>query len=323
MALSRIDETELLLPLYAGVRDEPHWDVFLTRLRQRARADAVHLAISPFAATLPPPLPEIAPDRLRPDRVYAAAELEEAPPGDMRIMRVAEPGGASAVLAVSSETREFAAADSALLSAIAPHLAVALAGLAQAERQRLRLAIAEDGLARGGTGWIAFDSEARVIDCDAVAARAVAPVPGQRLRIGDAEIERTLATLAATPDAPARAIVLSASPRLEALLIAPPAAPPSGATQVPAMIALLRTPPTAGGAARVAAVAAHSEARLAIALCDGTSIAEAAEEIGLTIETARNYSKRLYAKTGARGQADLVRLLLSGGSALASHPAEL
>ncbi|MCW6532385.1 LuxR family transcriptional regulator, partial [Sphingomonas sp. MMSM20] len=133
---------------------------------------------------------------------------------------------------------------------------------------------------------------------------------------------RARAARAATPDAPPRAILLSAAPRLEALLIAPPVAPPSGATQVPTMIALLRTPPAAGGAARVAAVAAlhglsHSEARLALALCEGTSIAEAAAEIGLTIETARNYSKRLYAKTGARGQADLVRLLLNGGGALA------
>jgi DNA-binding CsgD family transcriptional regulator len=39
------------------------------------------------------------------------------------------------------------------------------------------------------------------------------------------------------------------------------------------------------------------------------SIAEAAAELGLSVESARTYSKRIYAKTGARGQADLVRFV--------------
>jgi len=47
-------------------------------------------------------------------------------------------------------------------------------------------------------------------------------------------------------------------------------------------------------------------------MADGDSIAEAGEALGLTVETARNYSKRIYTKTGAQGQADLVRILLSG-----------
>ena len=51
------------------------------------------------------------------------------------------------------------------------------------------------------------------------------------------------------------------------------------------------------------------EARLALALSRGMSIAEAAVELGLTLESARTYSKRIYAKTGARGQADLVRFI--------------
>jgi len=54
-----------------------------------------------------------------------------------------------------------------------------------------------------------------------------------------------------------------------------------------------------------------SEARLAWAMAQGRSIAEAAEDLGLTIETARNYSKKIYAKLGLRGQAELVRLILT------------
>ncbi|MFD2137270.1 hypothetical protein ACFSLT_22710 [Novosphingobium resinovorum] len=39
------------------------------------------------------------------------------------------------------------------------------------------------------------------------------------------------------------------------------------------------------------------------------SIAEAAGQVGLTVESARTYSKRIYAKTGARSHADLVRFI--------------
>ena len=60
-----------------------------------------------------------------------------------------------------------------------------------------------------------------------------------------------------------------------------------------------------------------SEARLTAAIANGLSLVEAAEELGLTTETARNYSKRVYAKTGARGMADLVRLALTSVAVLA------
>jgi len=46
-------------------------------------------------------------------------------------------------------------------------------------------------------------------------------------------------------------------------------------------------------------------------MAQATSISDAADALGLTIETARNYSKKIYAKTGARGQAELVRIVLT------------
>ena len=60
-----------------------------------------------------------------------------------------------------------------------------------------------------------------------------------------------------------------------------------------------------------------AEARLAWSLAQGLSISEAARAHGLTVETARYYSKKIYAKTGARGQVDLVRNILTGVLALA------
>ena len=53
----------------------------------------------------------------------------------------------------------------------------------------------------------------------------------------------------------------------------------------------------------------RSEARFALKLADGLSIAEAAETLGLTLETARNYSKQIYSKMDLRGQTDLIRVL--------------
>ena len=54
-----------------------------------------------------------------------------------------------------------------------------------------------------------------------------------------------------------------------------------------------------------------SEARLAAALMRGQRLRDAAEQAGLTYETARWYLKSTFQKTGTARQADLVRLLLS------------
>ena len=56
----------------------------------------------------------------------------------------------------------------------------------------------------------------------------------------------------------------------------------------------------------------RSETRLAILLCDGSTLAEAAAQLGWTIETARSASKRIYAQTETRGQGDLIRRMWAG-----------
>lgn len=55
-----------------------------------------------------------------------------------------------------------------------------------------------------------------------------------------------------------------------------------------------------------------AEARLARAVACGASLDAFAQERGISVSTARWTMKRILAKTGARRQADLVRLLLSG-----------
>ena len=54
------------------------------------------------------------------------------------------------------------------------------------------------------------------------------------------------------------------------------------------------------------------EALLASCLLQGKSVEEAAAAIGITVNTARAYLKRVYNKTGVRRQPELMRLLLLG-----------
>lgn len=56
----------------------------------------------------------------------------------------------------------------------------------------------------------------------------------------------------------------------------------------------------------------HGEARVAAWLLQGKSVEEAAAAMGITVNTARAYLKRIYQKTGVRRQPELIRLLLLG-----------
>lgn len=54
----------------------------------------------------------------------------------------------------------------------------------------------------------------------------------------------------------------------------------------------------------------RAETRIADGLLQGSDLRETAESLGVSYHTARSQSKSIYAKTGTRGQADLMRLLL-------------
>ena len=51
------------------------------------------------------------------------------------------------------------------------------------------------------------------------------------------------------------------------------------------------------------------EARLALLLADGSTLAAAAHSLGVAETAARSYSKRIYAKMGIRSQSDIVRMV--------------
>jgi len=359
MALSRTDETELLIPLHEGMHEEPRWRTFLERLRARTRAtyaalifrqgDApIHRATQLFAgrdvraqagqlsdfAALDP----VRYDQLRPGRVYAPEETID--PADVRydrfrrdylerigvrygrFMRVVEPSGISAWAVVSRDTEDFGAADSALLAALAPHLSIALRNFSALEGERFRVNVAEDVLRRAGLSWCALDADGRVVAASPGTGAMLTP-GGRRLAAGTAEADRAVTRLcqafARDPDHIAQAIDLGYDDA-PGFVAAPVPEQPLAALAMPALIALSRAqPPLLPIHAQLLARLfdlTSGEARLALQLAQGRSIAAAAEALGLTLETARNYSKLLYAKTGTHGQADLVRLVLTNVATL-------
>lgn len=240
----------------------------------------------------------------------------------MRMIRFAEPGGVSGWITITRREGEFGSEADALLEDLAPYLRTALGSFVVLERERMTASVAREAVRRLNFGWVTLDGEGRVIEADVQgtlmlegAARLSRAKDG-RLTARDPELRRQLQgairELAQDPHARPRALVLSREPWLDLLLV--PSGQRMGTTQAtPAVVCYLHAD-NWSSADRCDQLAqlfdlAPSEARLALALSRGMSISEAAPELGLTLESARTYSKRIYAKTGARGQADLVRFI--------------
>ncbi|MGE4322331.1 MAG: helix-turn-helix transcriptional regulator [Sphingobium sp.] len=365
MTMNRVDEGELLLPLYGGLRDDPPWSTFLHRLVARTGGDRVGLSLRHAHVTTAdhgnivvrrdgdvsvmagPGLPDaVHHDALRPGRVYRGEELLTMDDGArsafwraairasgaryLRIMRVSEPSGLSAWVTLLDDRADFSAADGALLGGLAPHLTVALTNFAALGEMRLRAAMADDAAGRSGLGWAALDAKARLIIASPIADQMMSRtagrrLPGDRLFTAHPAAGRALADAAAAfhadPDLPGRVIRVDGAPPID-LLAAPFRARMAGLVAAPAMVLFMQAREGAGPRDRAAQIAqlhglTRSEGRLADALLNGLSIAQAAAALNLTEDTARNYSKRLYAKTRTRGQADLIRLLAHGIARLA------
>jgi len=276
---------------------------------------------------------------MEPGRVYALPELLRA--GDprheayraqllspsgmnvLRIMRVLEPSGVSAWLTLSRRRGEFAAADDALVAALAPYLRAALTSYVALEHERMTASVAHEAVRRMNFGWLTLDGEGRILDTDAHGRAMLAESTvltrgrGGRLSAREAAVGREIAAavqaLAADPQARPRAVVLSREPWLDMLLVKA-ARVGAGATRpTPSLVAYVHSDP-GSSADRCEQLGqlfdlTPRQASLALALSRGLSIAEAAAALGLSVESARTYSKRIYAKTGARGQADLVRFV--------------
>ncbi|WP_353229659.1 LuxR family transcriptional regulator [Novosphingobium sp.] len=240
-----------------------------------------------------------------------------------RWLRVCAGDNAEAMLVLVREREDFGGAAVALLGAVAAHMTATLGMLATLRHQRLQTAMACATLARLGVGQIALNTAAHVIAADDLALITLPFLqePGQRatrrlnLRPDVARrLEALCGSLSGTAPAVPELLRIDEARAIDLLL--------RRSDTGPEIIGSLRTGrrEPARPAIRILARLhglSDNEAALAHALSQGESLAEAGQRLRLTPETARNYSKRIYAKTGTRGQADLVRLVLTGLAVLA------
>ncbi len=248
----------------------------------------------------------------------------------MRMMRVREASGVNGWLNITRRTGDFGPADDALLHEIAPYLRGALRNFVALEHERFNAAVANDAIGRLAFGWFTLDANLQVLDCDRQGETLLAHsgILGRnangrltaRPRALEQEIIAAVRTLAAEPRSRPRAIILNRDPWLDMLLM-PTHKRSISARPDPAIIAYVHGD-NWSSADRCEQLAElflllPSEARLALALSRGLTITEAAAELGLTVETARNYSKKIYSKLGARGQSDLVRFVMRSVLAIA------
>lgn len=359
MRCMRVDDDGLLQALHGGMFETPLWGGFLNRLLAKTGAHYTTLIFRPvdeeavveLYAGEPPPkdvrklflesnLRDPFPYHLmRPDRAYSLEELLDpsdprqqafydqamVPQGltNMRSIRVTEPGGIDLWLGCSGG-RNIGSAAGALLTALAPHLRIALRSYATLERERFRSAVTGQAFDRLKMGWLSLDAECRIIDVTDNVAQLFQW--GMLLRRGrydrlvpaspaiDRQLTALLKNFAVNRDARPQAFNLSKDPWVE-MLVTPVQNPAFAGSKTPVAIVYI------SGDRRSQADRCDqlvdlfgllpSEARLAWMLAQATSITEAAEALGLTVETARNYSKKIYAKTGARGHAELVRIILT------------
>ncbi len=267
----------------------------------------------------------------RPDHAAFFRELLE-PSGmsAMRIMRVVEATGVSAWLTIARPGPDFEAIHDSLLCDLAPHLRIALRTFVALERERFRADVAGQAFRRLDYGWLTLDAAGRVVDLECQAQQllkrcsALRLTADRRLHAAAPGVHRDLtAALKAFNDDPSsrpRAIHLGRDPWMD-MLLAPIQERAITASAPPVLIAYIHgdgwsTTDRCEQIAQLFGLSA-SESRLTLAISRGSSIAEAASDLGLTLETARNYSKRIYAKTGARGQPDLIRFVLASVLALA------
>lgn len=354
----RLDDSSLLASLHEGMFQQPLWHDFLDRLRGRLQASHVSMAFYPLDETsivelhngLGKPLnlgkiftANVAGDGMphrgmREGRVYALAELigpDDAafsfwrdevllPLGieDLRAVRVTETSGVSAWLSCAG--KRFSPSATALLTALAPHLRIAMRSFVALERERLRSSLASEAFGRLNFGWLTLDTQCRILDMTAhvehLFQRNGLLRRGRydRLTPASADLDRELTTLvkhfAQDAESRPRAINLSRDPWMD-MLVAPFRGRSIATGGAPVAIVYLSGDRSSQADRCEQLVELFgllpSEARLAWEIGQGIPIAEAAANLNLTVETARNYSKKIYAKMGARGQAELVRIIWS------------
>lgn len=247
----------------------------------------------------------------------------------MMIIRVAEPSGVNAWLFVGRGSKDFSETEMGVANDLSLAIRRALRMLVGIEREKFRAYVTDTAVQRLNFEWVSLDAGGRVIETSRPA-KSLWPRYGNVLQVTrggrlttshsvkNGELKQLIDSFAKNPEERPRALRVSSDPWVEILLV-PVRNKVTPSNSVPVAVAYIQGDNglTADRHEQLAELFGllPSEARLALALCRGRSIVEAASELNITEGTARHYSKLIYGKTGARGQADLVRIIL--GSVLA------
>ncbi len=316
----RIEDADVLVELYRGAGQVPPWQGFLKRVGDRATA---LLLILPDGTKSPDfhqisgqavPFATDALLRMRYQRVYAAEEL--AGPrslGFARILRVRVEGGGDAWLIIGRDGAEFSAAFTLMLSGLGPHLAVAVASYLAMAQMREQVARADRLAQKFRTGVLTVNMAGIILTASPFALQILADTEtvfgqiGGKLGLPMPAAKILADTLQDFENGLVRDAVAVQIDTFQMLI------QPDPMGQNPTALVHLRamSPPIALAAPTLAQLAqiTLSEARFALKLADGMTIAEAGVALGLTLETARNYSKQIYSKMDLRGQSDLIRFV--------------
>lgn len=238
-------------------------------------------------------------------------------------MRVCEPSGIAAWLTLTRSKGQFEHREATLLRDLAPTLRGALQCFVRRERENYASALNADAVHRLQFGWITLDANGTVLDFDKQAGDVLATskvlqrARDGSLRAGQPEVNARLwqAIQQVVQDASSRAhaISLCREPWLD-MLVVPARRKWVTTRRAPAAIAYVHGDNwlLVDRQEQLAELFDLSprEAKMALALSRGMSISEAAHELKLTAGSARMYSKLIYAKTGARGLPDLVRIVM-------------
>ena len=259
------------------------------------------------------------------------------------VFRDARRLGVVAVLG-SQRRAPFGPTEIEALKTLIPHLRRAVELRSHLDAKDANRSVAQDVIEGMLTGVILLDASGHVLTANATARRIARLQDGlllsrNRLRAAsnteDDALQKAITEAiaisqrgASNGGAPLIVGRLSGA-RPYAILVSPGA---SGASQpafrIASAVVLIGDPDSALASAEEIAIQLYgltpSEARLACAIASGESLESYASARGINVSTARWTMKKALAKTGARRQADLVRLLLTGPVAVAkSQPGEL
>lgn len=344
MRIASVNDARLMLAMHQGVFEKPRWNGLLVNLRAEAAADSAALSVRlgggrcaeyTDGEAMPGAVSAVTWSQcsypgdgaaMRPGRVYAEHEFDDFSQHRgreifFRSVRVRTPGNSEAWLTLCGG-QDFTAAFTSLMSRLAEHLRVALFSLERIEQAEGRAEIFGDAAAHARLDWLALNEEGKIIHAlPGLEKRYSRPAIFRRKAGGGLALARTQAEsrlrdivrdLPPRPDS--RALVLSHDPFTTMMVVRADHGESGAGKPVFAFAYVGRHQAYQSNLGPLLVDLfglLPSEGRFAASLAQGMAIADAARLHQLTIETARNYSKKIYLKTGVHGQVGLVNRVRS------------